>query len=383
MYITTENKRSPLSHFIRTLLFAPVFALTTVLIACNSSDGPEAEQNPSSQNTASQNTLGQDAGTPPAFSNESAAPAPAAELTNDSIADDPQCQSEYQPEQITDIVLATGQSNLIGADTTVAASLDQFGKVISFTEPDSPHARVFAWTVDPFSDNAGLGWEVARLTQSWHDTNPGSGGIARNNLAFHFAKQVATQASGCRVVGIVMVAEGGTGIEHWDEGAAGWNEVVRQVSAAVSAIGKTSIDGILWHQGESDWIADGSCFPGGNCVNGRPDFYPQRLYSRIADPSIPNQVGDQALIDRVRRQSWFGDSRPFIAAETLRAPVNVHLNKLNTDDDFWTATVRGDAASGLEINPADPFENHYSAEGLRQLGRRYASEYMKMKGLGG
>ena len=396
MYKTKKSGHQfPLLH-TRTILLAPVFALSITLAACGSSNNPdeiipgqlaqaEPSQNTSSQTAPNQNAPNQaePAENQTPASSQNAATAAAASPTNGTVAVDPQCAGEFRPEQITDLVLATGQSNLIGADTSVAATLDQFGKVIEFAEPDTPHPRVFAWTVDPFNDNAGLGWAVANLTQSWHDTSPGSGGIARNNLAFHFAKQVAKESSGCRVVGIVMVAEGGTGIAHWDEGATGWNEVVRQVGAALSAIGKTSIDGVLWHQGESDWIVDGSCFPDGFCTNGLADFYPQRLYSRIANPLIPNPVGDQALIDRLRRQSWFGDNRPFIAAETLRAPVNVHLVKLNTDDDFWTATVRGDAASGLEINPNDPFENHYSAEGLRQLGGRYATEYMKMKGLGG
>lgn len=289
------------------------------------------------------------------------------------------CTGTPSPSDITDIILATGQSNLIGPDTTVAATLDQFGKVVEFQQPDQPHPYVFAWNVDPANNNAGVGWRIASLTQSWHKTNPGVGGIAHNNLAFHFAKQVANRASTCKVIGLVMMAEGGKGISYWDFGESGWNQVVSQVSNALEALGRTSIDGIIWHQGESDWIVDGTCYPGSACVNNAPDFYAQKLYSRIADPSIDNPYGNSALIDRLRRQSWFGDNKPFIAAETLQAPVNVHLRKLNTDDDYWTGTVRGDAASGLEFNNNDPFGNHYSASGLRILGGRYAIEYLRMK----
>lgn len=295
------------------------------------------------------------------------------------VSTDHDCSGSFDPEDITDLILATGQSNLIGPNTEVAATYDRFGNVVQFQEPDLPHPRVFAWTVDPVNNNAGLGWKIAKLTQSWHDSNPGRGGIADNNFAFHFAKQVAKLAKGCRIVGIVMVSEGGKGIAHWDTGAEGWNQVQRHLGEAMSAIGRNSIDGILWHQGESDWIEDGSCFPGDTCVNGTPDYYAQKLYSAIADPAIGNPYGGSALINRLRRESWFSGSTPFIAAETMKAPVNVHLRKLNTDNDKWTACIRGDAASGLEHNPNDPHKNHYSGEALRQIGRRYAREYMAMK----
>lgn len=290
-----------------------------------------------------------------------------------------QCNGTPGPGNITDVILATGQSNLIGPDTTVSATLDSFGKVIQFQRPDKPHPYVFAWTVDPDNNNAGLGWQIADLTQSWHDTNPGVGGIARNNFAFHFAKQVADRSSTCRIIGIVMVAEGGKGISHWDYGQPGWNQVERHVGEALDAIGKTSLDGILWHQGESDWIINGTCFPDDVCANDLPDYYAQKLFDKIADPEISNPYGRSALINRLRRQSWYGENKPFIAAETLQAPMNVHLNKLNDDKDYWTATVRGDIASGLDISETDPSRNHYSAAGLRKLGERYATEYIKMR----
>ena len=303
-------------------------------------------------------------------------------IGNNPVTDtraDAVCGGSYTPSDITDLVLVTGQSNVTGADTSVSATLDQWGRVIHFSEPDQSHPRVFAWTVDPSRNNAGTGWQVAALNQSWHDSAPGVGGIARNNFAFHFAKQVA-ERGGCRVVGFVMVSEGGRGIAHWDNNATGWNEVVMQVTEALSAIGRSSIDGILWHQGESDWIVDGTCFTGQNCRNNLPDYYAQKLYSRIADASIPNPVGGSALIDRLRRESWYGDGKPFIAGETIQAPVNVHLNKLNTDNDSWTACVDSDITSGLGIREDDPFRNHYNAAGLRELGARYATEYLKMTG---
>lgn len=290
--------------------------------------------------------------------------------------DDSACNSSYTPNEITDIILATGQSNLAGAKTAVSATFDRFGKVINFVGADLPHPRVFAWTVEPNS-NAGLGWKIASLDQSWHDSDPGSGGTAHNSLVFHFAKQIANNRP-CRVVGIVVVSESGKGIAHWDYGAPGWDQISRQVADALSPLGRPAIDGIIWHQGESDWIADGTCYPEGDCNNGQPDFYAQKLYSQIANPSVPNPYADSALIDRLRSQPWFGNSKPFIASETLQAPVNIHINKLNSDGDNWTQTVRGAADSGLEQGTFDDTGNHYSAAGLRELGARYASAYLRM-----
>lgn len=282
-----------------------------------------------------------------------------------------------QPSDITDLILITGQSNVTGANTAVAAIHDQFGNVLQFNEPDTSHPRVFAWTVVPDTNNVGAGWQVASLAQTWHDKNPGVGGAAHNSFALHFGKSVANQDK-CKVVGLIVVAEPGRGISHWDNAAPGWNEVVSQVHDAMAAIGRTSIDGILWHQGESDWIVDGTCYGSETCQNNLPDYYPQKLYSRIADPLISNPIGNEALIDRLRKTEWFAESKPFIAGETARAPVNVHLNKLNTDNDRWTACINSDLESGIETLAKDVDRIHFSADGLREIGRRYAVAYLNM-----
>ena len=293
------------------------------------------------------------------------------------LPSDKTCIATPSPIDITDLILVTGQSNVTGAETSVSATLNQWGRVINFHAPDQSHPRAFAWTVDPHNNNAGAGWEMASLNQSWHDSAPGIGGIARNNFAFHFAKQVASRSE-CSVVGIIMVSEGGRGISHWDYGATGWNEVVKHVTEATSAIGRSTIDGILWHQGESDWITDGTCYTGARCRNNQPDYYAQKLYSRIANNDIPNPIGQLALIDRLRNETWFSEGKPFIAGETLKAPVNIHLNRLNTDHDIWTATVNSDESTGIGIRKNDPSENHYDANGLRKLGALYADEYLRM-----
>jgi len=227
---------------------------------------------------------------------------------------------------ITDVVLVTGQSNALGADTSYDASIDV------------PHPRAFAFTEE--------GWRVADLNQvwdlGWHprnfpDTDPS------NNFGFHFARKVAERRPE-RVVGFILVTAPGEGISSWDYESGLYVKIRNRVVIALNELpSKSTIDGILWHQGETDW-AD-------------TDYYTSKL----------NDV-----IRNFRGESWFGDGRPFICGETVEAPVNNRLMALNTDGDSWTGCVTSD---GL---PTFLDGLHFSAEGLRIIGTRYATQYLQM-----
>lgn len=247
------------------------------------------------------------------------------------------------PAGITDLVLITGQSNALGTETA-------FDPVL-----DAPVERFYAWTEDS-------GWQPASLRQiwdlGWHpqtdpDTDP------HNNFGLHFGKGMV-EASSDRVVGIVLASAPGEGISHWDYNTWFYNVVSDKAIAALNDLPhKTGFDGILWHQGESDWVANGSSDPdlGGAIVGA--DYYRDKLYSLIAN---------------FRSENWFGEGRPFICGETAQAPLNVRLNELNNDGDEWTACTEGE---GLPTYDA-PENVHFNAEGLRQLGRNYAQTYLRM-----
>jgi len=64
------------------------------------------------------------------------------------------------------------------------------------------------------------------------------------------------------------------------------------------------VDGILWHQGESDGADD--------------DDYGVALYT---------------LIGNFRSEPWFEFGFPFICGETAAFPVNQQLQKLNQDNE--------------------------------------------------
>lgn len=237
-----------------------------------------------------------------------------------------QPQNAYNAADITDLILVTGQSNALGTQTQYDDSLDV------------PHQRAFAFT------NAG--WRQADLHQVW-DRNwfPGKNNVEApsNNFAFHMARNTAIKDS-ARVVGFILVTDPGQRIENWQLNGAFWQTIEARVLDAINQLPhKIQLDGILWHQGESN--------------AGESDYH-QKL--------------DQ-LIANFRTQSWFSANKPFICGETATYhSINQQLMALNNNGDHWTGCVQ---SNGLTTQP-DGF--HFDAAGLRELGRRYADKYLEM-----
>ena len=233
---------------------------------------------------------------------------------------------QFTPADITDLILVTGQSNTLGAQTAFDAALD------------SPHKQVFAFTDQ--------GWQQADLHQVWdlgHFPRGNPGEEPNNNFALHMAKEVVRQQDG-RVVGFVLATAPGQSITHWSAGGAFLQQIDSKVLQAINQLPhKSRLDGILWHQGESD--------------AGDPDYH-QKLDS---------------LIENFRVQSWFASDRPFICGETAEfEEVNRQLSALNSNGDRWSGCV------GSENLQTRSDGSHFNAEGLRELGRRYAVKYLQM-----
>jgi len=248
------------------------------------------------------------------------------------------------PEGITDLILITGQSNALGAQTAFDPQLD-----------DSVD-RFYAYT-----DN---GWQRASLKQvwdlGWHpgtspDTDP------HNNFGMHFGKTISNRRSD-RVVGIVLVTAPGEGISHWDPDGFFFGKIRNKALAALNALPhKSGFDGILWHQGETDWSLHGTNDPDLAGHNISDDYYSIKLY---------------ALINSFRNESWFDYSQPFICGETAQSPVNGRLMGLNNDTDYWTA-----CAAGAGLPTYDDVNVHFNAEALRTIGANYAQKYLELRGL--
>jgi hypothetical protein len=251
----------------------------------------------------------------------------------------------YSARDITDLVLIAGQSNTLGSGTSIDLS------------KDSPHPRVLAYTDE--------GWRVAALYQSWDQgAHPGNGdpnsntSQYHNNFALHFGKRLI-ERSADTVVGIILTSQPGEGIQHWDRGNTGYQLVQQKVLAAINELPhKSSIDGLLWHQGETDWLLNGTSDP--DVPQPAPDnYYPSKL---------------RTLIENFRSEPWYGFNKPFICGETIRADgVNTHLRALNNDSDPYTACVAG---AGLPSR--SPGGAHFNASALRTIGKRYANEYYSL-----
>lgn len=250
---------------------------------------------------------------------------------------------------ITDLILVTGQSNVRGSNTDFDANLDY------------PTQQAFAYNYDNQ-------WRVADLHNAW-DGNwaPGQGSLQdptrepHNNFVFHFGKVVAERDSS-RVVGYVVISAPGRGIGFWDRDKDFFYEVRDHAIAGLNAQGvKSEFDAILWHQGETDWQSWGTSDPEASSDDRqKPTYYIDKLNALIAD---------------FRGQPWVNDNAYFICGETAIAPVNEALMSLNSDDDPRTGCVE---AEGLPTLAIDPVPVHFNAEGLREIGKRYAEMYLQM-----
>lgn len=257
--------------------------------------------------------------------------------------------TSVQPEDITDIIVLTGQANAAAVQTDYDAALD------------TGNERLFAFNEDGQ-------WRVADLNQHWDVNLPGNfsspaeGRDPYNNLAFQIGKSLSEQTD--RVVGIIMITASGEGISHWDFNSTFYQQIRTKVNAALALLPqKTSVDAMIWMQGETDWLAEGTADPGATGFTSiDSDFY--RNY-------YPNKLNQ--LIANLRSESWYGFNAQFICGETKKTDLNPHLNSLNSDGDNLTACA---AASDLPTRASDPFGNHFSADGLRTLGGRFAQLYL-------
>ncbi len=259
---------------------------------------------------------------------------------------------------LTDLILVTGQSNAQGNNSTADLAI-----------LDASNNQVFAYT-----DNNT--WQVADLRQHWDGPNeirhPGNNALIfptnapHNNFAFHFGKALVT-LDPQRVVGFVLITAPGAGIKHWDQDRSFYRSLSGKAMNALNASSKSSFDGILWHQGETDFQFNGtSDITATSLERVDENYYPDRLYR---------------LISNLRQEPWFSTQKPiFICAETQTtnpdpltiAPVNRRLMALNSDSDPYTGCV-----SSSRLQTTDGI--HFNAASMREIGRRYAIEYLKLQ----
>ena len=238
--------------------------------------------------------------------------------------------AQTKPDRPLDLYILIGQSNMAGRAPITAENKDEHDD------------RVFMFTKDQQ-------WVVAR--HPLHFDKPKSVG-AGPGLSFGIAM---AQANPKVQIGLIPCAVGGSPIEHWLPGAYDkatdthpYDDAVIRIKAAM-AYG--TIKGILWHQGESNSKAD------------QAKIYLAQLTE---------------LISRVR--ALVGNPKvPFIAGELGRyrpvyANINVELAKLPASVPL-TAVV---SSEGL-VHKGDT--THFDGPSVRELGKRYAAQMLKVQAL--
>ena len=155
-------------------------------------------------------------------------------------------------------------------------------------------------------------------------------------------------------IGLVVNARGASKIAEWQKGENAFCEAVRRAKDASSG---SKIAGILWLQGEED-------------VENEADYinYQDKLMALIKD----------------LREALDDDSIPFIAAEIwgdvelAKKEWQVGIEAVNrqiigevekTNVCTWVST------KGAEHTKEEPV--HFSANGLRTIGERFAQAYLK------
>lgn len=156
-------------------------------------------------------------------------------------------------------------------------------------------------------------------------------------------------------IGIISNARGSSKVAEWQKGERYFNEAVRRAKASGE-----KIDGILWLQGEQD-------------VPEKSDYtvYAERLSKFIAD--IREALGN-GEIPFIACEIW-GDVS--LAEEKYFEGIN-EVNRQIKEVVAKTPECGWITSKGVEHTKEEPV--HFAPEGMRELGRRFAQEYLKRWG---
>ena len=164
------------------------------------------------------------------------------------------------------------------------------------------------------------------------------------SLAASFAEAWTRQYEGC--IGLIPCADGGSSIDEWMPGGVLFDNAVFTTRLALRS---SALDGILWHQGESDSKTEKAA----RTHSAKLEYVANELRSAIGCAKIPFIMGELAY-DMPR---W-----PFTQL------VNEGMHALcQRRSDFVLAS-----AQGYEIGPDGM---HFTAKFYREFGCRYFEQY--------
>lgn len=178
--------------------------------------------------------------------------------------------------------------------------------------------------------------------------------IAGVGLGLPFAKDMAETEPGV-VIGLIPCAVGGTPLSRWVRGGDLYQEALRRTKIAMK---DGTLCGVLWHQGEGD---SGSMETAST--------YAKRLDQMVAD--LRSDLGIPGL------PFVAGRLGEFFVAKVDNDAVREVDNALKTVGD----RVEFAACANAEGLGQKGDRTHFSADALREFGRRYAAEMKKLQRL--
>jgi hypothetical protein len=235
------------------------------------------------------------------------------------------------PKEKFHLFLLIGQSNMAGRGTIEEQDKKPHPRVLMLNKEG-----VWAPAVDPL-----------------HFDKPGAGvGLGKT-----FGQHIADAAPDI-TVGLIPCAVGGSPIDSWKPGVLyrptqshPWDDAMKRAAIALKA---GTLKGILWHQGESDSNAELSA------------AYESKLHD---------------LITRLRKE-LNAATVPFIAGQMGKfsdapwKPEQVTVDKAQQDLPNRVPHTAYVSAEGL-THKGDKI--HFNAASFRELGKRYAEAFLKLK----
>lgn len=187
-------------------------------------------------------------------------------------------------------------------------------------------------------------WQM--MLEPIHNDRPGAG----IGLASSFAAAWRMDHPNHRI-GLIPAAEGGSSLDDWAVGSALFDHAIAQAKLAQRS---STIQGILWHQGESD------CFPElAASYQEKLTVIINALRNELSLPNTPLIMG--ALGDFLPH----GMYGKYFSTYPL---VNKALETYHQPDCYYVS------AQGLTANPDGL---HFNAASLRVLGIRYYQAYLQ------
>ncbi|MBR5295343.1 MAG: sialate O-acetylesterase [Clostridia bacterium] len=213
--------------------------------------------------------------------------------------------------------------------------------------------RGFKQDVDPIKNKKLFVLRNGRWRPMYVPINPDRN-TAGISLAESFADLYAEEKS--VEVGLIPCADGGSSLDMWEEGGVLLDHAIFQANLAKRS---STITAVLWHQGESD------------CGDEKYSEYEEKL-NRIFD-ALCEKLD---LYDVPFLVGGLGDFLEFCPTEPECAKNYQKVNKILEKIANKRENTGFVSAKGLTSNPDFL---HFNAVSLREFGRRYYTEFLKLE----